>query len=283
MTTAANLTSLSAFIIRNEKVLAALGVFVALSAFFISLPLKSLSSFLAFLSLLATLPLIYELAKDLWRSNLSWSLTVFSNVFSLLIGYFIWYLLIAFREEWWGQMHKVVFWGIFLGLLALYRTFLRKYYQQGFAWIGFRVESALTVAYSHVAAMQLRIWKELQFLQQVHIFGRSRLSAQRQRVFHQRRFSAIVHELQEEGRARSKNRWRSPEPSNELKVVASAMLFVPIFIGVGQLEKPIAEGINIGLDIQAEEYQREKRPSRTIDKGSVPPVPVPTEPPPPLE
>jgi len=130
-------TSLTEFVTRNDKVLAAIGVFVALSAFFISLPLKSLSSLLALASLVATFPLIYEFARDLLRTKSSWPLLFFSNVFTLFIGYFVWYVLIAFREQWWSQMHKIVFWTIFLGLLALYRRFLRRHYQRAFGYVSF--------------------------------------------------------------------------------------------------------------------------------------------------
>lgn len=266
-------TSLSTFVGRNEKVLAAVGVFVALSAFFISLPLKSLSTFIAFLSLLATLPLLFELGRDLLRSNNSLSLIVFSNVFSLFVGYFGWYVLIAFREQWWSQMHKVVFWTLFLGLLGLYRRFLRHVYQKFFTSIALRTERFAQRFWNRLVAIQLRIWSHTHFLTQVFVYGRFRFSALRWKIRNRAQLDEVYLNRTSESERKMLARWESSNLSNEIQALGTVILFIPIFVLIGQIEKPLADLINTGLDIKAEEYRRIdlEQPKYGGERPAVPP------------
>jgi len=67
-------------------------------------------------------------------------------------------------------------------------------------------------------------------------------------------------------------RWRSPEHANELQILGTIILFIPVWFAVGQLQNPVADIVNTALDIQAEEYQREEKLQRIriIDTNAIP-------------
>ena len=113
--------TLEQFISENDKVLTVIGVFIALAAFWLTLPLKTISTFLAFLCIIATFPLFFELYKKLFSAKGTLNLTIFTNIFTLLAGYSIWYVLIEFRRQWKTELSKVVFWTILLTVLYAYR------------------------------------------------------------------------------------------------------------------------------------------------------------------
>jgi uncharacterized membrane protein YbaN (DUF454 family) len=99
------LVSLKDFINDHQKILAVIGVFVALSVFWGNLPLKPISAFVSFLCLAATVPLFLEIARSYDHKKSSWLLVIFINIFFPLMGYTAFFLLVAYREQWRTQIN----------------------------------------------------------------------------------------------------------------------------------------------------------------------------------
>lgn len=72
--------------------------------------MKRISTFLAFLSLIAVIPLFFEIWRKIWKRKKTLTLLIFTNIFSLLTGYTFWYILIGFRPQWQTEMRTIVFW-----------------------------------------------------------------------------------------------------------------------------------------------------------------------------
>jgi hypothetical protein len=106
----ADLKTLDEFLKENDKILATLGVFVALAAFFMTLPMKSLSTFLALVCLLFAIPLFVELYKKTGTGKAAWNRLLFTNLLGIFAISFISYVLLAFREQWKTELHRAVFW-----------------------------------------------------------------------------------------------------------------------------------------------------------------------------
>ncbi|HEX8000256.1 MAG TPA: hypothetical protein VF528_17855 [Pyrinomonadaceae bacterium] len=113
--------NLKDFIDEHQKILAVIGVFVALSVFWSNLPLKHISSFISFLCLAATVPLFLEIYRKFDFRKSSWLLIIFLNIFAPLMGYTAWYLLIGFRSHWRTQMWNLVFWAFAIPIWLMYR------------------------------------------------------------------------------------------------------------------------------------------------------------------
>jgi hypothetical protein len=129
---AAGLITLKDFIDDHQKILAVIGVFVALAVFWSNLPLKYISSFISFLCLAATVPLFIEIYRSYNYKKSSWLLTIFLNIFAPLMGYTAWYLLVGFRSHWQTQMWNLVFWTFAIPAWFLYKKMdVPKRYQ---AW-----------------------------------------------------------------------------------------------------------------------------------------------------
>ncbi|MDQ1593256.1 MAG: hypothetical protein QOG71_3883 [Pyrinomonadaceae bacterium] len=115
------LLTLKDFIDDHQKVLAVIGVLIALSVFWGNQPLKHISSFISFLCLAATIPLFLEIYLKFNHKTSSWLLIVFLNIFTPLMGYTAWYLLIGFRSQWKTQMWNVIFWVFAIPAWLIYR------------------------------------------------------------------------------------------------------------------------------------------------------------------
>jgi hypothetical protein len=115
------LISLTQFISDNKDLLTAASVLTALSVFWNNASLKALGSFLSFLCLTATVPILLEIHRKFNDLKSAWLTVIFTSIFSLLVGYTAWYVLVDFRPQWQTQMWKVVTWGFFIPLWILYR------------------------------------------------------------------------------------------------------------------------------------------------------------------
>ena len=115
------LTSLSQFISDNKDLLTAASVLTALSIFWSNAAVKPLGSFISFVALAATVPILVEILRKHEGLNTGWLTLVFVNIFSLMVLYTAWYLLVDFRPHWQTQMWKVVNWSLFIPLWMLYR------------------------------------------------------------------------------------------------------------------------------------------------------------------
>jgi|GEM_PF-6290778 len=114
-------TSLSQFISDNKDLLTAASVLTALSIFWSNAAVKPLGSFISFLALFATVPILIEILRKHEGLNTGWLTLVFVNIFSLMVLYTAWYLLVDFRPHWQTQMWKVINWSLFIPLWMLYR------------------------------------------------------------------------------------------------------------------------------------------------------------------
>jgi hypothetical protein len=119
--TSKTLTSLSHFISDNKDLLTSASVLTALSVFWSNASVRPLGSFLSFVSLAATVPILFEVHRKFDGTKSTWVAVAFMNIFTLLVGYTAWYLLVDFRHEWQTQMWKVVNWSLFIPLWMLYR------------------------------------------------------------------------------------------------------------------------------------------------------------------
>jgi len=115
------LTTLSHFISDNRDLLTSASVLTALSVFWSNASVRPLGSFLSFVSLAATVPILFEIYRKSDFTKSTWVVVIFTNIFSLLVAYTAWYLLVDFRQEWQTQMWKVVNWSLFIPLWMLYR------------------------------------------------------------------------------------------------------------------------------------------------------------------
>lgn len=120
------LITITQFVEQHQRTIAVIGVFIAIASFLLKLPLQSLSVYLAFVSLTVTLPLFYEIYKYLFNNKTTLSLKVFTNVLTIFVGYFIWYILVVFRDQWKVELEKVVFWIIVLPIyFGIYKRFFK--------------------------------------------------------------------------------------------------------------------------------------------------------------
>src|SRR5687768_2602062 len=94
------LITLSQFIGDNKDLLTAASVLTALSVFWNNAAVKPVGSYLAFLSLIATVPILFEIYRKADDLKSTWLTVIFTTIFSFLIGYTIWYLLVDFRPQW---------------------------------------------------------------------------------------------------------------------------------------------------------------------------------------
>lgn len=115
------LTSLSHFISDNKDLLTSASILTALSVFWSNAPVRPLGSFLSFVSLAATVPILFEIHRKFDTTKSTWVAVIFINIFTLLVGYTTWYLLVDFRNEWQAQMWKVINWSLFIPVWMLYR------------------------------------------------------------------------------------------------------------------------------------------------------------------
>lgn len=265
--------TLGAFFQENDKILGAIGVLIALSAFFASLPIKQFAGFLSFCCLMATFPLLFEFLRALNKGNNTWSLLIFSNVFFIFFLNFSWYVLLAYRAQWQTEMHRVVFWTVFLGLLGLYRRFFRKQYLRLFRYIGFPVEKAGHELWIRLGILQLEYWIRLHFFEQILFYFRSSFSAACWRGRAIRKVELELKKKRDGLATELANRWRLNDLSTELQTFATLLLFVPIWFLVGAIDRPVADLINVALDIQAEEYQRNEQQIDKPEKLHVVPPP----------
>lgn len=160
--------SLEQFISENDKTLAVIGVFIALAALWLTLPLKTISTFLAFLSIIATFPLFFELYKKLWFAKGTLNLIIFTNIFTLLAGYSIWYVLVAFRPQWKTELYKVVFWTLLLTVIISYKKFFNARIEK---WINRKLINLL-------ARLSLRKFKKSEALKLEKFLYESNLSGE---------------------------------------------------------------------------------------------------------
>lgn len=251
--------TLLVFVNENEKALAVFGVFIALSAFFISLPLKTLSAFLAFLSLVAAIPIFFEIYKKLFTStNRSLNLTVFSNILFLLFGYFVWYVLIAFRPQWRTELLKVIFWVIVLPLFIICRRFLVKVI----------INKITTFIYDRARRLDLKSEKDLEKTVQ------KRLAAFEKELSDSKKPEKESIELIENEKsrlreiqadARDSSKLRSEKLRDEIKTsdffsfLISALIFSLIAYVASSVSEPTSNYLNDLLDKQAEHYRQEEQ------------------------
>jgi len=119
--TSKKLTPLSQFISDNKDLLTAASVLTALSIFWSNAAVKPLGSFISFVALVATVPILVEILRKHEGLNTGWLTLVFVNIFSLMVLYIAWYVLVDFRPHWQTQMWKVINWSLFIPLWMLYR------------------------------------------------------------------------------------------------------------------------------------------------------------------
>jgi hypothetical protein len=145
--------TLKDFIDEHQKVLAVIGVFVALSVFWSNLPLKHISSFISFLCLAATVPLFLEIYRRFDYRKSSWLLIIFLNIFTPLMGYTAWYLLIGYRSHWRTQMGNLVFWTFAIPMWMLYKGLLyERAHAWAFDWLILRYRRRFRKEYEETAA-----------------------------------------------------------------------------------------------------------------------------------
>ena len=119
-----NRISLKEFIDDHQKLLAVIGVLVAVSVFFgNNQKLKDISVFISFLCLPATIPLLVEIYKNVNTLKASWLLIIFVNILTPLMAYVAWYLLLAYRPVWKTQTSNVLFWTLIIPSWYLLRHF----------------------------------------------------------------------------------------------------------------------------------------------------------------
>ncbi len=128
-------TTLLDFISQNEPSLTVAGIFIAIAAFWLNLPIKPLASFVAFLSIAITIPIFIALSHKISKCNPSLGLLVFSNIFTLIILNIIWYVAVAFRPELKTELSKVLFWLMIIPLYFLYKKYLHEYVFKFFSWL----------------------------------------------------------------------------------------------------------------------------------------------------
>jgi len=251
----AHIRTLGEFIKENDKLLGAIGVLIALSTFLSSSPLGRYSSFLSFCCVVATLPLLFEFFLELNRAKNSWNLLVFSNILFLFGIKFCWAVLIAYRPQWHEQMHQVVFWTIFLSLLALYKLVVSRWYLRLFKLVGPIVEKVARLAWIYASDLQVRYRIHIHFFELVYVYHYLPVLAARWK------FRALLgHKLENRKNVEGmkdelSRRWQRDELSERTKWLVKAVLFVILWFVVGFYSGKIADYINYGLDIKAEELR----------------------------
>jgi MFS family permease len=113
------LKTLKEFIDEHQKLLAVIGVFFALSFYFGKAELNRVSGFISFLFFAAAVVLLAEIYRAFNSKQSSWMLIVFMNIFTPLIGYVIWYFLLAYRPFWKSQTWNVILWASIIPLWYL--------------------------------------------------------------------------------------------------------------------------------------------------------------------
>lgn len=96
------------FVEDNHKLLTALGVFIALTAFSAQLQVKQLGYFLSFLLFVATSLLWIELWTQFPSGESNWRLMAFENVLMMSGFLYVFYCLVEFRFAWWAFLPLVI-------------------------------------------------------------------------------------------------------------------------------------------------------------------------------
>lgn len=275
--------TLTKFINENEKILAVIGVFIALSAFLTTLPLKTLTTFLSFLCLVATIPLFFELYKKLFKPQKTMNLIVFTNIFSLICGYFVWYVLIAFREQWKTELPKVIFWAVFLPLFILYRRYLAQKLVNLVAYLLLRTFRLIDFLPWNSLEKRIKNFF-IEFSRNLKKENLSKIEKIKRRKEEKLRLQKILFD------SRQGLLIMQEEHSNEIKnsefasFIFSALIFCILFLTVDYLSKPVANYLNEYFDKQSEWYRQEEQkinvpsptPSVTTDSNVSVPSPIPT-------
>lgn len=116
--------TLKYFIDDHQKVLAVVGVFMALSIFFANSPrLKDISVFISFLCFAVTIPLLLQIYASFTRVKPTWLLLIFMNIFAPLTFYVFWFLLMAYRPVWKTQTANIFLWLLIFSLWHLFKRF----------------------------------------------------------------------------------------------------------------------------------------------------------------
>jgi len=118
-----NPIDLKTFVDDYQKMLAVIGVLTALAVFWSNMPLKQVSGFASFWCLIATIPLLYEIALRAKQKKFSWSVIIFLNLLTPILFNTCWYVLLAFRPQWQYRMWQLVFWPLALPLWFAYRRY----------------------------------------------------------------------------------------------------------------------------------------------------------------
>jgi hypothetical protein len=113
--------SLKDFIDDHQKMIAVIGVFMALAVFWSNLPLNQFSSVASFWCLIATTPLYFEIYKNYLQKKSTLSLTIFLNLFTPIMYYTTKYVFIAFRPQWKDHMINLILWIFVIPAWLLYK------------------------------------------------------------------------------------------------------------------------------------------------------------------
>jgi hypothetical protein len=114
--------TIAQFIEQNDKLLQALGIFIALTVFSSSLPVQLLGYFLSFFFIFATILVWFEL-WDKFPKTATRSLVFFENTLTLASFGLVVYFLLDFRAIW-DRLMPLLIWLIFL---SIYSFIVKKY------------------------------------------------------------------------------------------------------------------------------------------------------------
>jgi hypothetical protein len=224
---AGKLLSLSEFIIQNDKLLAAIGIFIALAAYWTTLPFKKISAFLALLCLLAVIPLFFEIWRQVLTKKLTLNLIVFINIFTLITGYTFYYLLIGFRPQWQTEMNQLIFW-----ILVLPTWYGLKYFDRRFK-------------FSLFGEKIIRI---------TDIFASTIFNFIMLRVDYYIRHIGSTREVRKQKWELMQN-YESPPPKEwTVRIILKGILIVILFVGGNFTSDLISPLINLSLDEIAKKY-----------------------------
>jgi len=118
------LTSLRTFIEDNQRLIAVLGVFVALALFWKVVLAQESAPYISYLCLLTTIPLIIEINRTYNYDNSSWNLVAFVSLLYGILAYTGYYLLVGYPNHLHGIVNGLIFAMLNYSLLAVINRFI---------------------------------------------------------------------------------------------------------------------------------------------------------------